>query len=107
MIEFSTPQVGHVRIEMTPAICEVLGLMLWHTTPLGQVLRSAGASIRPKAEDEQAHALLWLLNIALEHGDDWRKVASKRLDEMVSESKAADLADRLRGDEPEADPCNA
>lgn len=74
--------------DLTPELREVLGLMLWHTTPLAGALRAGGAEIRRKVEDEQAATLHWLLLIALEHGPDWRRVAIERIRELRSRIEA-------------------
>ncbi|MGT2453763.1 hypothetical protein ACU4GI_10880 [Cupriavidus basilensis] len=68
--------------EMTPALQEVLSLMLWNTGPIAHVLRTGGAEIRPKAEDEQAHVLHWLIQLALRHDEAWRSRAVAKLNEI-------------------------
>lgn len=68
--------------EMTPALQEVLSLMLWNTGPIAHVLRDGGAEIKPKAEDEQAHVLHWLIQLALRHDEAWRSRAVARLNEI-------------------------
>lgn len=65
--------------EITPALREVLGLPNFTTGPIAHAFRAAGANIRTKCEDEQAYVLFWLLKLAIEHGDNWRKVAGDEL----------------------------
>jgi len=79
--------------EMPPALRQVLSLMLWHTGPVAHVLRAGGADIKTRAEDEQAHVLHWLIQLALEHGDAWRDRASERVSEIraaISASKESE-----------------
>lgn len=68
---------------LTPSLREVLGLMLWQTTPIAHALRAAGHQIERKCEVEQAHALHWLLGFALEHGGDWQKAAAVELRKLT------------------------
>lgn len=65
--------------EMTPAIREVLGMMIFTTGPIANGFRMAGCEIQKKAEEEQAFVLFWLLKHAIAHGDDWRKHAAEEL----------------------------
>ena len=57
--------------EMTPAICEVLGLPNFRCGPIAHAYRAAGHSIRPKSESEQAFILFRFLHLALQHGPGW------------------------------------
>lgn len=75
--------------ELTPALREVLGLMLWTTTPIAHALRSGGAEIRPKAEEEQAHVLHWLIQLALRHDEAWRSRAVAKLNEIKAGTATA------------------
>jgi hypothetical protein len=68
---------------LTPALRDVLGLMLWQTTPVAHALRAAGHTIDRKAEAEQAHALHWLLGFALTDGVDWHKTAAVALRQLT------------------------
>lgn len=68
--------------EMTPALQDVLSLMLWETGSIAHVLRVGGAEIKTKAEDEQAHVLHWLIQLALRYDEAWRSRAVARLNEI-------------------------
>lgn len=68
--------------EMTPAICDALGMMNFTTGPLAHAFRAAGHDIKPKCEDEQAFVLFWSLKFAIKYGDDWRKHAADELDRL-------------------------
>ena len=72
--------------ELTPALREVLGLMVFHTTPLAHAFRAAGHDIKRKTEDEQAFVLHWLIGLALEHGDGWRSKAADEIERMAAEA---------------------
>lgn len=65
--------------EMTPAIREVLGMMVFSTGPIAHGFRAAGIDIPRRAEEEQAFVLFWLLKHAIKAGDDWRKSAAPEL----------------------------
>ena len=80
-------QFAHA-IPFTDPVREVLGLMLWNTGPLAHLHRAAGADIRPKAEEEQAFVLHWLLGLALQHGGGWRKAAAEEIDRLRKAAKA-------------------
>jgi hypothetical protein len=41
------------------------------------MLREDGHEIKTRAEDEQAAVIHWLLNLYLEHGDQWREIAQQ------------------------------
>lgn len=75
--------------KMTPALHEVLGMMIMQSTPIAHAMRAAGQDIPRKIESEQAHVLHWLIGIALEHGDGWRKVAGAQLEEITAAARAA------------------
>lgn len=72
---------------LTPAMRDALSLMLWETGPLAHMFRANGAEIKTKAEDEQAYVLLWALRLAIQHGDDWRKVASNEISSITAALK--------------------
>jgi hypothetical protein len=73
---------------MTPALSEVLSLMLWHTGNIARALRAGGVDIKTRAEDEQAHVLHWLIQLALDHGDAWWDRACDRLREIQEAVRA-------------------
>ncbi|MDE1007689.1 MAG: hypothetical protein OSB38_18655 [Paraburkholderia fungorum] len=73
--------------QITPPVQDVLGLMLWNTTPLAHALRAGGFAIERKCETEQAVALHWLLGFALKDGDDWQKTAAVALRQLTDAAK--------------------
>ncbi|MFM0507700.1 hypothetical protein [Paraburkholderia sp. RL17-373-BIF-A] len=73
--------------QLTPPVQDVLGLMLWKTTPLAHALRAGGFTIERKTETEQAVALHWLLGFALKDGDDWQKTAAVALRQLTDAAK--------------------
>jgi hypothetical protein len=79
-----TNMAAHVfPAQLTPPLREVLGLMLWQTTPIAHALRAAGHTIDRKVEVEQAHALHWLLGFALQDGENWQKTAAVALRKLT------------------------
>lgn len=70
--------------EMTPALRDALETMLWTSGQVSRALRVGGAEIKKRAEDEQAYVLHWFIQLALEHGDEWRKRAGEQLQEMAA-----------------------
>lgn len=83
-----TPGALPYPTEPTDALLEVLGLMLYTTTPIAHALRTAGTDIPKRCEEEQAYVLHWLIQLALQHGADWRARAGKSLDELRAASQA-------------------
>lgn len=73
--------------EMTDEIRAVLQLMVWNTGGLARALRIGGEEIETAAEVEQSHVLHWLIKLALDHGDKWRDMVGKRLDEIKAQTK--------------------
>ena len=86
------PSAGHqgkfYPKEMTPELLEVLGLMNYHTVPIARGLRAGGQNIKPKCEEEQAYALHWLIQLALQHGSDWRSKAIEEIKQMRDDAAA-------------------
>jgi hypothetical protein len=76
--------------DLTPALSEVLGLMIFTTGPLAHAFRAAGENIPPKAEAEQAFVLHWLIGLALQHGSTWRSIAVARIEELQATLKAGE-----------------
>jgi hypothetical protein len=74
--------------DLTPALRDVLGMM-FETGPIAHGFRAAGHDIPNKVEAEQAFVLHWLIKLALEHGDGWRKIAGDQLAEIIAKAKAA------------------
>lgn len=81
--------------ELTPALAEVLGLMIFKTGPIAHGFRAAGHNIKPKVEAEQAFVLHWLIKLALRHGDGWQPIAGEQLGEIVKIAKRSPPIDHL------------
>jgi|HubBroStandDraft_2_1064218.scaffolds.fasta_scaffold11841_6 hypothetical protein len=69
--------------ELTPDLREVLSRPNFQCSPIAHVMRAAGVDIKPKAEDEQAVVLHWMIKLVLRHGEKWREVARDELDAMT------------------------
>src|SRR5258708_14670611 len=65
--------------ELTPELREVLGWPNFKCGPFAHLMVAAGAEIKPKAEDEQAAVLHWLIKLVLKHGEKWNEAASADL----------------------------
>ncbi|WP_284459713.1 hypothetical protein [Cupriavidus campinensis] len=76
--------------EPTDALLEVLGLMLYTTTPIAHALRAAGTAIPKRCEEEQAYVLHWLIQLALRHGAEWRARAAKSIEEVMAATRRTD-----------------
>jgi hypothetical protein len=85
-----TPGTLPYPTEPTDALLEVLGLMLYTTTPIAHALRAAGTDIPKRCEEEQAYVLHWLIQLALQHGAEWRARAWRSIDEMQAGTRRAD-----------------
>ena len=83
-----TPGTLPYPTEPTDALLEVLGLMLYTTTPIAHALRAAGTDIPKRCEEEQAHVLHWLIQLALQHGAEWRVRAAKSIEELQAATQA-------------------
>lgn len=68
--------------KLTEDLRDILSMMMWNTGPIAHALRSGGADIKTRAEEEQAHVMHWLITLALEHGSAWREKASDRISEI-------------------------
>lgn len=75
--------------EPTDALLEVLGLMLYTTTPIAHALRAAGTDIPKRCEEEQAYVLHWLIQLALQHGVQWRERARNRIEELQAATQSS------------------
>ncbi|MFP3756823.1 hypothetical protein [Cupriavidus sp. SIMBA_020] len=75
--------------EPTDALLDVLGLMLYTTTPIAHALRAAGTDIPKRCEEEQAHVLHWLIQLALQHGVQWRERARNRIEELQAATQSS------------------
>ncbi|MFD1557044.1 hypothetical protein ACFSHT_15695 [Paraburkholderia silviterrae] len=81
--------------ELTPELREVLGWMCFECAPIAHAMRAAGIDIKPKAEDEQAHVLHWLVKLVLRHGASWRKAGTEDLDAW--RARLRELANKSEG----------
>lgn len=86
---------GHIRRgreypdEMTDDITWILGRPNFACAPIAHALRTAGdMRIETRGEAEQAHVIHWLLKMALDHPEDWRKRVGDRLDAIAKAAKA-------------------
>lgn len=70
--------------EITPALREVLGMMVFELSPIAHAFRAAGHEIKRRAEDEQAFVLHWLIGLALEHGNGWRAKAADEIERIAA-----------------------
>lgn len=62
-----------------PEIHAILGRPNFACAPIAHILRAAGHQIAPKAEDEQAAVIVWLIRKYEEHGADWREKVNAEL----------------------------
>lgn len=74
---------------MTPELASILGLMCFQCVAFAQALRAGGHQIKPRAEDEQAAVLHWMLSHYFRHGEEWRAVAAEDMKRMQAEALAA------------------
>lgn len=77
---------------MTPAIDQALGEPNFRTGPIAHLFRDTGEDIPPKMEREQAFVLFWLLRLAIEHGENWRRVAGAEIDRRLDLREATGQA---------------
>lgn len=89
-------QDGSWPEQPTPALQQVLGLMIMETCPIAHAFRAAGADIPTKTEAEQAFVLHWLIGIALKHGDAWREVAGLELQALRLRTKSSTQEDETK-----------
>jgi hypothetical protein len=65
--------------DLSDDLREVLGWPCFKCAPIAHAMRAGGDNIKPKAEDEQAVVLHWLVTLVLTHGDGWRAQAQKEI----------------------------
>ncbi|MGK8887580.1 hypothetical protein [Burkholderia gladioli] len=75
--------------DLTPELLDVLGRPNFWCGPIAHAMREAGADIRRKAEDEQAHVLHWLVKLVLGHGAAWQPAAGAALSQILEKAQAA------------------
>jgi hypothetical protein len=62
-----------------PEIIGILGTPCFVCGPIAHILKRAGHDIQPKAEDEQAKVIVWMIRKYQEYGKDWRLLADVEL----------------------------
>jgi hypothetical protein len=50
--------------------------------PIAHILQRAGHDIKPRAEDEQAAVMIWMIRKYQEHGEGWRAKADDELNAL-------------------------
>jgi hypothetical protein len=88
------PTRAQLPAELNADLTEILGMPNFRCSPIAHAFRSAGRAIPPRAEDEQAFVLHWLLTLYLEHGTDWRRHAADQLD---AARRSLESGDRSNG----------
>ena len=68
-----------VTIKFDDEVRFILGRPCFVVVEEVKMLRSRGQKISFQAEDEQAAALFWLLQMYQEHGMEWRQVARREI----------------------------
>ena len=72
-------------IELNEHTRWILGRPNFWCMPIANALRKIGYKIKPKAEDEQAVVIHWMLEMYKKYGDGWKGLASKELEDSISE----------------------
>jgi hypothetical protein len=75
------------RLEMDTHLRIILGKPNFMCVPIFTALRRMGQEIPSKAEAEQAHSILWMLNLYFEHGDAWSEEGEKILTQALKEKQ--------------------
>ena len=68
--------------ELTPALRDAIGIMIFESGPVAHLFRAAGHNIDCKVEAEQTFVLHWLIKLALQHGDGWKPITANELDRL-------------------------
>lgn len=63
--------------ELNDTTKDILGTPNFKCAPIAGALRAIGRDIPTKAEDEQAHAIHFMLEMYEKYGNDWRVEAGK------------------------------
>lgn len=61
----------------------ILGRPNFSLINIARALRISGEEIPNKAEDEQAHAIYWMLQMYVMHGKSWRKACNEFLEQAL------------------------
>ena len=72
-------KIGRVVREFDAEARDILGRPCFTCGRIAEVLRRMGRTIPPKAEDEQAEVLRWMLGLYAEHGAQWREKGDDEL----------------------------
>lgn len=72
-------KIGRVVREFDAEARDILGRPCFTCGRIAEVLRRMGRTIPPKAEDEQAEVLRWMLGLYAEHGAQWREKGDEEL----------------------------
>lgn len=77
------------RLDLNDTVRHILGQPCFAIRNEAKMLRDAGyARVDTKAEDEQAVAIYWMLNLYLEHGSAWRVEGGKQVQAMTAKIEA-------------------
>lgn len=80
--------VGAGEVELTDDLRKILGMMCFQLARYAHLMRKVGFKVEPKAEDEQAVTLHWLLNHYFAHGKDWHIHADADVKRWLAEAEA-------------------
>ena len=83
---------------MTDPVRQVLSQMCFEFIALANLWRDTGTAIGRRAEEEQAFFLHWMLGLALQHGDEWRKKVAEEVERRIAKARAV-LAPETEGKE--------
>lgn len=80
------------ELKMDEALLSILGRPCFACVHLAELLRKNGFEIERRAEAEQAHVLLWMLNLYLLHGPNtWQSAAGLQIKHMAQKAKEEDV----------------
>jgi hypothetical protein len=68
--------------ELTLPLHDVLSLLIYETVPLAHLWRANGYPIAKQVEAEHAFVLHWLIKLALQHGEQWPRIADLKVQEL-------------------------
>lgn len=89
MIDLIMPQHlpivdGHIQLQMNGDLLDILGRPNFTCRDIAGLLRATGTSIPRKAEAEQAHTVLFLLNFYLRYGAGWADKATEEMQRLAA-----------------------
>jgi hypothetical protein len=79
--------IGTIQIELNEHTRAILGRPNFACMRIAHQLRKMGHEIPNKAEEEQATVLWWMLNLYLEHGDQWQEEGARILENADNSDK--------------------